>query len=970
MRHSFLCKWLIPLSAIVISCAQEKEIEQFERRDLVISASQEPAGTEDPETRTVLVGEQNVYWTASDKILVFSGGQSAEFTSRNNSAAATAEFSGTIAIPTSSASDPYIRALYPYNSNASLAGGSITTILPSSQTGVAGTFDDDLIILASRATVSSSSSGTVTVPMTFDHLCAGIRFSLTRDDITKVVLTAVGGESLAGKFTFNWNNSGVPGVSSVINSSSSITLNPPPGQSTFTPGVWYYIVTLPVTEFSQGVKFTLTNSSNQTAERLLGQVTSFSLAKGSYKSATDLDDPAHVTFDEGGGDEPGPDEPDVEVQIAGPDTWVATDELHRVAPTAITDENVPAARDNRKVLMFYSDWHTDHQVDYPSIVNVTGIKWFYPEALNNSNNANWGFTLAKRNQILNDGDPSNDWQVKYYPQACFWGQPLFGYYRTTDPWVLRKHAEMLADAGVDAVFFDCTNGEFLWLSSLKALLETWSQAKRDGVNVPKIGFVLQLSIQPVTEREALYMLYYGTTFSNTSEYDKNSPLLGFYGRGEYSDLWFYLDGDTKPLIMAYPSSLDMNNAYDKAIYDFFTWRPGQGSYVYGDTNADSYATHQWGWLQNYPQHSFNKGEQMTVGVAQNASDDSGGHCFAFNSPDTYGRSYTKAHGNQNLVEATEPGEVASFKYGYNFQEQWDYAIEKDPHYIFVTQWNEWIALKNETWPPAGSPQGSYGYPNAPGYSFADQFDSERSRDIEPTANWGDNGDNYYYQLVQNVRRYKGVSAYPNVTRKRTMEIDGDFTGWDEVSPDFKHYPGNTLHRNHLGHSNSGLKYTNSTGRNDFVDARVTRDDEYVYFYVETNEAITSRSDANWMRLLINIDRNIETGWKGYDYCLNYLNPTSDSQGIASHATSTGWEWEDAGIFDYAVNGNKMEIRVPRSVLGLTASDKLDFEFKWADNNLVDRMSDDPQVTRILSLYVDGDAAPGGRFNFHYKEPVD
>ncbi|MDR9824592.1 hypothetical protein RCJ22_03110, partial [Vibrio sp. FNV 38] len=64
----------------------------------------------------------------------------------------------------------------------------------------------------------------------------------------------------------------------------------------------------------------------------------------------------------------------------------------------------------------------------------------------------------------------------------------------------------------------------------------------------------------------------------------------------------------------------------------------------------------------------------------------------------------------------------------------------------------------------------------------------------------------------------------------------------------------------------------------------------------------------------------------------------------------------------------MEIRVPRSVLGLSSSAKLDFEFKWADNNLV--TSEGSQVTRILNLYVDGDAAPGGRFNFHYKEPVE
>ena len=71
MRNSVLCKWLIPLSVIVVSCVQEPETEKFWERDLVISASQESAGTEDPGTRTVLVDELNVYWTASDKLLVF-----------------------------------------------------------------------------------------------------------------------------------------------------------------------------------------------------------------------------------------------------------------------------------------------------------------------------------------------------------------------------------------------------------------------------------------------------------------------------------------------------------------------------------------------------------------------------------------------------------------------------------------------------------------------------------------------------------------------------------------------------------------------------------------------------------------------------------------------------------------------------------------------------------------------------------
>lgn len=29
----------------------------------------------------------------------------------------------------------------------------------------------------------------------------------------------------------------------------------------------------------------------------------------------------------------------------------------------------------------------------------------------------------------------------------FWGEPLFGYYRASDEWVMRKHLQMLTDAG-------------------------------------------------------------------------------------------------------------------------------------------------------------------------------------------------------------------------------------------------------------------------------------------------------------------------------------------------------------------------------------------------------------------------------------------------------------------------------------------------------------------------------------------
>ena len=47
------------------------------------------------------------------------------------------------------------------------------------------------------------------------------------------------------------------------------------------------------------------------------------------------------------------------------------------------------------------------------------------------------------------------WGPDLYPHH--WGESVFGYYVSDDESVLRKHAQMLADAGVDMVVFDVTN---------------------------------------------------------------------------------------------------------------------------------------------------------------------------------------------------------------------------------------------------------------------------------------------------------------------------------------------------------------------------------------------------------------------------------------------------------------------------------------------------------------------------------
>ena len=42
-------------------------------------------------------------------------------------------------------------------------------------------------------------------------------------------------------------------------------------------------------------------------------------------------------------------------------------------------------------------------------------------------------------------------------ESIIFGEPLFGYYLASDEWVMRKHLQMLTDAGIDFTVFDTTN---------------------------------------------------------------------------------------------------------------------------------------------------------------------------------------------------------------------------------------------------------------------------------------------------------------------------------------------------------------------------------------------------------------------------------------------------------------------------------------------------------------------------------
>lgn len=483
-----------------------------------------------------------------------------------------------------------------------------------------------------------------------------------------------------------------------------------------------------------------------------------------------------------------------------------------------------------------------------------------------------------------------------------WGEPLFGYYLSDDKWVYRKHAHMLSDAGVDVVIFDVTNG-FTYPKSYMALCEAWSEVRKDGGQTPQIAFLTP---------------FFDPTRVVRDLYDN------LYGKGLYKDLWFEWKG--KPLILA------MRDRVEPELKDFFTFRGCQPSYFAGPTEPN-----QWGWLEVYPQHIFpgsdGKPEQVVVGIGQNAQGD---RLAAMSEHDTRGRSWHKGKKDER------PGAV---NYGFNVVEQWERALEIDPEFIFITGWNEWIAMRFNEFNGVKEP-----------VMLVDVFNQEYSRDIEPMK--GGHADHYYYQMVDYIRRYKGARPLPEPGPAKTIRIDGSFEDWKQVRPEYRDRIGDTMHRDHPGWGSEG-QYVDKSGRNDIVLCKVARDDRHIYFYARTREPLSPHTDPNWMMLLINADRDPVTGWEGYDFIVNRR--VRDGAVSLLERSTGGWNWEPSGGVSYRVSGCEIELAIPRAALGLADLSKpLRLDFKWADNILSNG--------NVMDFTTSGDTAPGWRFAYRFAEP--
>ncbi len=553
--------------------------------------------------------------------------------------------------------------------------------------------------------------------------------------------------------------------------------------------------------------------------------------------------------------------------------WPATDALGRAVP--LIGEAGPSQPD-RFVGIFYFLWHNEPGSRSPLLngpFDIARILEKDPDAIQKPGSPLWGGI-----------------GVSHY-----WGEPLYGYYRSNDPWILRRHAQLLSDAGIDTLIFDTTNARSYPDVYLR-LCEVFRQLRLEGERTPAIVFMVN------TEA--------GKTARQIYE--------ALYKPGLFRELWFRWEG--KPLMICDPAEADQE------LKEFFTLRRAHWPFTLTNTPL------AWHWEATYPQpygYTDNpaKPEQVNVSVAQNLREKDG-KVTNMSAGDARGRSF---HGGRRDLS---PGAV---NFGFNFEEQWLRACELRPPFVMITGWNEWIA-------------GRWGKPDGP-LVFVDQFDQEHSRDIEPMR--GGHGDNYYWQLVANVRRYKGAPALPVGSAPLTIKA-GQWQQWAAIQPTFHDHLGETEPRSFDGVG--GLSYTNTTGRNDLRVMKVARDNRHLYFYAQSRTNLSPATGPNWMWLLIDADQDQTTGWHGYDFALN-------RRRTGDFSTVEKWEkgdWRQVGKARLLVAGNQMQLDVPRQVFGLSRGTDARIDFKWADNL---KNPDD-----LMDFYVSGDVAPEGRFNFRFTAP--
>lgn len=588
---------------------------------------------------------------------------------------------------------------------------------------------------------------------------------------------------------------------------------------------------------------------------------------------------------------------------------VATDALGRSFEEALVTDS------NNKVGLFYWIWHGEHT--RAGIFNIS-------ELLENEPDILWETGVACKEK-----SPIN--------ATHYWAEPLYGYYSSDDPWVIKKHLELFTMSGIDYLALDFTN-LLTYDDTLEMLAEEIQRLQAQGWNPPTI---LPIFGYNVYSRNNIYPFY-----------EK------FYKNPQYDSVWFKEDG--KPVLCAdladtaSPAYTDIfedikghANLTDDQVNEFkehFTFRNTLWPYQHNE-KYDEVAPDDMSWIDwYYPQHISGKGF-INVSVAQHPA-----YAFSVSEHPEFRDIYYNRNCGRGWDYTTQTNSYRDVLSGLNLENQWKTALDNldKVDEVMVTGWNEWTAAKLTTYHDAYQ-----GY-----VQFADQFNMEFSRDLEMMADEDGYGDNFYLQNMRNTRAFKQTKKVAFVGGKASPALD-NAAEWDKGRT-YLDISGEVVERNHRNTDGSGM-YVNTTNRNDVVSTQVVNDGEYLYIRVTTlNDIVIEDGAQNNLNILLSIGGSNAPAWEGYQFILNRSAAKAGlSKTSLEQVKEVGrYEFNSVCDVDSYLNGKTFAVKIPLSKLGIKNAKNFTVDFKVADG--ISEPSD------IMKYYVDGESAPVGRLNYRYN----
>ncbi len=654
---------------------------------------------------------------------------------------------------------------------------------------------------------------------------------------------------------------------------------------------------------------------------------------------------------------------------------------------------VAGPRKDRTVGMFYFLWHGAHIQGGP--YDIAQILAKDPEAMSKPDSPLWGPLLVPHH----------------------WGESIFGYYRADDPWVLRKHAQMLSDAGVDAVIFDVTN-QFTYRSDYLALLREWSAMRALGNRTPQVAFL--------------------TPFWNPGKVMREL-WSDLYSTGANRDLWFEWDG--KPLVLADPDLLLEKEENAKQDYPaeigpgrvlaqtFVTTKPMNGVGgrfpTWSTTDAAVTLTLRREGPDGEVVHSqrfTNVRDNDWLRLALPDSVPPGTYCLMaseasgkigwWSSRDERDRTLRWTWADETAVRLREfftfRKPQPDYFRGPTQPDMWSW-LEVAPQHVFRNSRGEKEQMsvgvaQNAVNGRLGSMSepGAFGRsrhggrvdgrPDAVrwGFNFAEQWTNALREDprFVFVTGWNEwiagrfaefNGvkrpvmfvDQFDQEHSRDIEPMKGghgddywMQFAGMVRRYKGARTVGRMSGGGAVRMDGRFEDWEDVQPEfrdtigdvlHRRHAGwgAGVVYANDTGRNDLVSARVRWTPAEGRFLVRTGGELSRSTDARWMYLFLDTDGDPRTGWLGFDHVVNRRRRGEHGSSVERNVGGR-YEWADAGEAEVWVGERGLELSVPWRVLGMQGPPPV-LEFKWSDNL--------KETGEWSDFTVNGDSAPNDRFRY-------